>query len=81
MAETESVRIEVAFEGGQILGANVTAPSADAIEQAVGSGAAGPFALQLDTDDGRVTVVVAQIAWVKRFARDAKVGFGIQPQG
>jgi hypothetical protein len=79
MAETESVRIEVAFEGGQILGANVTVASADAIEQAVSSSAAG--ALQLDTDDGRVTIVVAQVAWVKRFARDARVGFGIQPQG
>lgn len=79
MAETESVRVEVAFEGGQILGANVTVASADAIEQAVTSGAAS--ALQLDTDDGRVTVVVAQVAWVKRFARDARVGFGIQPSG
>jgi hypothetical protein len=76
MAETESVRIEVAFEGGQILGANVTVPSADAIEQAVASGGAG--SLQIDTDDGRVTVVVSQVAWVKRFARDGRVGFGIQ---
>ena len=76
MAETESVRIEVAFEGGQILGANVTTASADAIEQAVASGGAG--ALQIDTDDGRVTVVVSQVAWVKRFARDGRVGFGIQ---
>lgn len=76
MAETESVRIEVAFEGGQILGADVTTASADALEQAVSSGGSG--ALQIDTDDGRVTVVVSQVAWVKRFARDGRVGFGIQ---
>ena len=76
MADTESIRIEVAFEGGQIRGANVTVESADAIERAVAAGSGG--SLQLDTDDGRVTVVIPQVAWVKRFARDAKVGFGIQ---
>ena len=75
MAETESVRIEVAFEGGQILGANVTLESADAIERAVtaGSGAA----LALDTDDGRISIVVPQVVYVKRFARESAVGFGL----
>jgi hypothetical protein len=76
VADTESVRIEVAFEGGQILGANVTAESADAIERAVAVGSGG--SLPLDSDDGRITVNVPQIVYVKRFARDARVGFGIQ---
>jgi hypothetical protein len=77
VAETESIRIEVAFEGGQILGANVTPESADAVERAVAAGASG--SLPLDTDDGRITVVVPQVVYVKRFSRDARVGFGIQP--
>jgi hypothetical protein len=76
VADTESVRIEVAFEGGQILGANVTAESAEAIERAVTAGSGG--SLPLDSDDGRITVNVPQIVYVKRFARDARVGFGIQ---
>lgn len=75
MAEVDSVRIEVAFEGDQILGVNVTAASADALERAVNAGAGGT--LQLDTDDGRLTVVVPRVIYLKRFARDARVGFGI----
>ena len=32
---------------------------------------------QLETDDGRISVVLPRVLYVKRFARDAKVGFGI----
>jgi len=40
LANAERVRIEVAFDGGQIMGALVTPQSADALEQAlVGDGA------------------------------------------
>ena len=41
MAETDSVRIEIAFDGGPIVGANVTAASADALERAVAASAGG----------------------------------------
>jgi hypothetical protein len=71
----ESVRIEVAFEGGQIAGATVTPESADALERAVAAGSGG--SLVLDADDGRLTVVVPQVVYVRRFARDARAGFGI----
>jgi hypothetical protein len=74
VSETESVRVEIAFVGGQIVSANVTVSSADAIERAVNAGTGG--AVQLDADDGRITVVVPQVAYAKRFARDARVGFG-----
>ena len=75
MPDPESVRIEVAFEGGQIIGANVTPESADALERAVGAGSGGT--LSLDADDGRITVVVPQVVYVHRFARDERPGFGI----
>ncbi|MBM3677764.1 MAG: hypothetical protein FJW96_07760 [Actinobacteria bacterium] len=74
MAE-ESVRIEIAFAGGPILGATVTAASADALERAGAASASGT--LQLDSDDGRITVVLDRIAYVKRFARESRVGFGL----
>jgi hypothetical protein len=75
VSEAESVRIEIAFEGGQIAGATVTAASADALERAVNAGAGGTLAL--DADDGRLTVVVPQVVYVRRFARDARAGFGM----
>jgi hypothetical protein len=75
VAEAEAVRIEVAFEGGQIVGATVTPASADALERAVGAGSGGTLAL--DADDGRITVVVPQVVYVRRFARDARAGFGV----
>jgi hypothetical protein len=73
--EPESVRIEVAFEGGQIIGANVTTEAGDALERAVAAGSGGT--LVLDADDGRITVVVPQVVYVRRFARDERPGFGI----
>ena len=75
MAEPESFRIELAFEGGQIIAATVTQETADAVERALTAGSQG--ALQLDTDDGRLTVVLPQVVYVKRYAREASVGFGL----
>lgn len=75
MSQSESVRIEVAFEGGQIIGANVAPATADALERAVSAGSGGTLAL--DADDGRITVAVPQIVYVRRFARDERPGFGI----
>ncbi|MFN0153798.1 MAG: hypothetical protein ACKVUT_05415 [Gaiella sp.] len=74
MAASDSVRIEVAFDRGAVISAMVTPKVADEVEQAVSAGGAG--SVQLDTDDGRVTVVVAHVVYVKRYARDARVGFG-----
>ena len=74
MAEDEHARIEVAFEGGQIMGALVSAASADALEQALVSG--GQSALSLDATDARYTVAVQKVVYMKRFARESRVGFG-----
>ena len=75
MADVELVRVELAFDGGQILGANVAPENADALERAVAATSQGTF--QLDTDDGRISVVLPRVLYVKRFARDAKVGFDV----
>ena len=80
MASPERVRIEVAFDGGQIMGAFVSPASADALEQALGSAdvraGAGDAALALEAEDGRYTIALQRVVYVKRFARDSKVGFG-----
>jgi hypothetical protein len=71
----ESVRIEIAFDGGQITSAIVAPETVDAVERALSAGSQGT--LQLDTDEGRITVVLPRVAYVKRFAREATVGFGV----
>jgi hypothetical protein len=62
LSESERVRIEVAFDGGQIMGALVTPSSADALEQALGSAevraGTGEAALALDAEDGRYTLAL-----------------------
>lgn len=75
MADSESVRIELAFEGGQIIAAIVTSETADAVERALAASSQGT--LQLDTDDGRITVAAPKVVYVKRFARESSVGFGL----
>ena len=74
-SDPDSVRIEVAFAGGPIIAANVSAAGDDALESALASGTQG--AHQLDTDDGRVAIVLERVAYMKRFARDSRVGFGL----
>ena len=71
----ERVRIEVGFDGGQIMGALVSGRSADELEQALAV-PDPPGTLVLEADDGRYTVALARIVYVKRFARETRVGFG-----
>jgi hypothetical protein len=72
LAEGTSVRVELAFDGGQIMSAIVTMASADALERSIGA----EGTLQLDAQDGRYTVALHRIVYVKRFSREARVGFG-----
>jgi hypothetical protein len=71
---SERVRIEIGFDGGQIMGALVEAGAADQLEQSLASGKDGSLAL--DVEDGRYTVALRRIVYVKRFAREGRVGFG-----
>lgn len=71
----ERVRIEIGFEGGQIVGAVVEPASADRLEQALAAGE--DAALALDVEDGRFTVPLRRVVYVKRFAREGRVGFGV----
>jgi hypothetical protein len=75
LAETDTSRIEVGFAGGQIMSALVTAASAEELERAFNARAGGTLAL--DAEDGRYTVLLDTVVYVKRFAREARVGFGI----
>ena len=69
----DSIRIELAFEGGQIIAAMVSPATADAVERAVTASSGGT--LELDTADGRVTVVVPRVVYLKRYTKGAQPGF------
>ena len=73
MASEERIRVEIGFDGGQIMGALVSSRSADDLEQALSSGTDGSLAL--DADDGRYTVALRRVVYVKRFTREARLGF------
>jgi len=69
----ERVRVEIGFEGGQVIGTFVEISSADELEKALHHD--GPRVVVLDTEDGPLHVVVPQVTYYKRVARAARVGF------
>ena len=74
MAESEFVRIEVGLDGGTILSALVAPASAEALDGALKAGSSD--ALALDAQDGPILLVLPRVLYVKRFAREGRVGFG-----
>jgi hypothetical protein len=74
MASNEhDTRIEIGFEGSQIMSALVTSLAADELESALGAGQGGTLAL--DAEDGRYTVALGRVVYLKRFAREGRLGF------
>jgi hypothetical protein len=70
----DRVRLELGFEGGQTVGISVESSAADGLEQALGGNPLGTFAI--DTEDGRYVVALQKVVYLKRFAREGRVGFG-----
>jgi hypothetical protein len=68
------VRIEIAFDGGQITGALVAAKSADERVRAPGGAPARPP--PPPPPHGRYLVPLKRVVYVKRFSRESRVGFG-----
>jgi hypothetical protein len=71
---SDRVRIEIGFDGGQVMVALVGAETIDRLEQALAAGEGG--AQVLDVEDGRYTVALGRVVYVKRFVREGRVGFG-----
>jgi hypothetical protein len=74
VAEVDRVRIEVAFTDGQSLSVYVRNATADELEGALAQGA--PDALTIEAEDGRYTVILRSVAFLKRHVRESRVGFG-----
>jgi hypothetical protein len=73
VASNEVVRVEVGFRGGEVLAARVTTKDADALEERLR--AREDAVVELQAQDARFLVVLAQVLFVKRYAREARVGF------
>jgi hypothetical protein len=74
VADAERVRLEIAFRSGQTLSVSVPAVTADGLDVALAKG--DPDTVSFEDEDGRYTVVVKSITFVKRHVRESRVGFG-----
>jgi hypothetical protein len=74
MTDTERIRIDIAFDGQQVMSVLVAATTADEIDLALA--AAGDGAYSFEADDGRYTISLRRVVYVKRWARESRVGFG-----
>jgi hypothetical protein len=71
---SERFRIEVALDGQQVLSVIVPPGIAEDLDRALANGQDGSFSFE--AEDGRYTVVLGRVVYVKRFARESRVGFG-----
>lgn len=67
-----AVRVQVAFEGGQSVGANVPPEVADALSAAL---AASEPVFELETEDGTYVLALAKVVYLRRSARETQIGF------
>lgn len=74
MSKVERVRIEIGFDGGQVVAGLVDVSSADQLERALHED--GPRVVVLDAEDGPYHVVVPSVAYFRRLTRPSRVGFG-----
>lgn len=73
MSTNDRLRLEIAFEGNQVLNVYIPAATADDLDRAMGG---GQESLSFEAEDGRYTIAVHKVVFVKRFARESRVGFG-----
>jgi hypothetical protein len=73
MSDTQRVRFEIGFEGGQSIAGFADAASVESLERALHED--GPRVIVLETDDGPCHVVVPQVAFLRRSSRVSRVGF------
>ena len=70
---SNNVRIQVAFEGGQSVSANVSQEVSDALAAAL---AASDAVFELATEDGAYVLALGKVVYVKRSSRETQIGFG-----
>ena len=74
MSESERIRVEIAFDGQQVLSLYVPLATAEEIDRALSGDRDG--SVSFDADDGLYTLVLKRVVYVKRYGRESRVGFG-----
>ena len=69
----EQVRIEIGFDGGQSLSMLVSSESVNDLERGIG----GEGSVTLDAEDAQYVVNLRRVVYLRRFHREARVGFGV----
>ncbi len=67
-------RLDVGFQGGQVLAVRIQADDYDALVKALADDRSERWH-QLDTDDSQVQIDLSQVVYVQRESGDQKVGF------
>jgi hypothetical protein len=70
------VKLQIAFEGGQIIAALVPVEGADGLAKALAN---ADTVFDLETEDGTYLVAVSKIVYVLRSSRETHIGFGVAP--
>jgi hypothetical protein len=73
MAENELVRIEIGFHGGDVLTARVPLADADRLEDHLRK--REDAVVEVTAQDAKYLVVLPRVLYVKRYARESRVGF------
>jgi hypothetical protein len=73
VAEHDRTWLEIAFEGGQALRLAVSLEIAEGLDRAL---FARDESYAFDAEDGRYTLVLGKVVFVKRSTRGSTVGFG-----
>ena len=73
MSDNDRIRIEIAFDQ-QVLSVLVQQQTAEELDRALAGGSDATHTFE--ADDGRYTIVLKRVVYVKRFARESRVGFG-----
>jgi hypothetical protein len=71
---SERVRIEIGFYAGQALSLLVEQATAEEVEGALHAGQDG--AIRVQAEDGTYTIALSKVVYLKRFAREGRLGFG-----
>jgi hypothetical protein len=72
-ASADRVRLDIGLEGGSTLTVAVGVSEADSLEERLRKSDLG--VAELETEDGRLLVVLRHVLYVRRHARGSRVGF------
>ncbi len=76
MAENDQIRLEIAFEGGQVIGGTVSPAISKALQDAM---AGNSPVFELEALEGNFLVALGKVVYVKRSSRETRIGFGSTP--